>query len=278
MSAKDTWLDRAVELLPDVYEQFYEHVAGLHILIKRNPVTTWFRTGCLAVFKKRLFFVTAGHVLDEIEKAEIDFSLRITLLDSPTRPDNGIPLPMDMREYWHCKDPDIGLLPLTPHISKLVMANGSSKIWNFDRFDESTSAGNNCVDEPFHYLFGYPSSNVETRTRRTGSLISGDDRALLACLPVAQECRSDRQGPFWETQNAFFGRVSTARSEHWVVDDIKGMSGGFIIQVFKLRNQHLRGFPYAIQSSWLSNERVLKAYLLRPFLRRIIQGKTDEVE
>lgn len=216
------------------------------------------------------FFVTAGHILHDLEERlarqeeRLVCSRLVDFLGSGARNFDPVPFPLlDARRY-HTYEPHQGVDFALIHLSDLYRLNlASNGIQPIDN-------RNWVAEEPLfdlHFIVGLPK---ELQSRRIGNPRLGQ-QSFLSIRPtmILVDRLGDAPDPYRSASfegPQFFGRVQPSEE---ILESIDGMSGGPIIGV--KRNEDGSGTygVVAIQSSWVETTRVVHGHPFHPLGRMI---------
>ena len=207
-------------------------------------------SGTLFMIDRGVFFLTAGHILKDLEAARSSDDIEITsTVIADTFGPNLIcdfPIPFDLtaaRIFFiddNSEGLDLGVIALDPYYVRLLATNGVVAL-----------SEENWIHQPrlefdFYFMLGLPE---ELASKRVPD--SGDAQAAPVMLPVRRLAAPppDRR-PTQHPQ--FVGQLDQALQ----LQSVKGMSGGPIIG-FKYGAEGVRYWVVALQSSWDPQRRIV---------------------
>ncbi len=280
-SPGDWWKDRAVCAI--LANLFQKHIVGLHVFSTQNGKRKDFiYTGFLLDFNGYHLWVTAGHVIGELETLLADDRFAIHGAEWC----DGYPTPgaesirVEISDLHRCRIEkghiDVGLIWLRPNIVALLDANEgiqfvTPQIWT----------GNASSRPEGYFLVGVPDQFQETTVLGVApNEVRTATRFPIVCLPVERiaPCDKNLGDEFWGYEDAFYGRVVDSEVQGLgEIDSIEGMSGGPLLSIERGKEGSLRYRLYAIQSCWKRSERIIRGTpieFLDSELRRAF-GNTD---
>lgn len=260
--AGDWWKDpRTCAVLSRYWQQY---IVGLHVLSSQGgKLVSYVYTGFLLEVWAVHFWITAGHVVDELAKlAEDD---RIILrgaewADGYSNPD-AASIPVDIKALKSCpmRDGhiDIGVVDLPENTVSLLKANPAIKF-----FTPLVWLRNESANPVGYYVVGIPNEHQHTTTTALSKRSFTTDVAFpIVALPIeridppAGKCGEE----LWQYPDAFYGRLlSISLPDIGPVQNIKGMSGGPIISIEMTPTSQMKYRVFAIQSEWLPNSRIVR--------------------
>ena len=210
------------------------------------------------------FWITAGHVLEEIDAALSagqqleDWKLDDTFGWQATHSD---PIPFDFnsshRSHLYRDGMDYGVIALRRYYQNLLSANGVApvgeeqweKTWP-DEFEE-------------YAMLGFPSQLTREAAGQPGRAIKS-----VALLRVTEV--DDPPDEMRVATPRFYGKVHLLPGEP-TLDDIDGMSGAPII-AFKTDDKRLRYWLIAVQSGWHRPTQIIGACPIQDFVQGLAAG------
>lgn len=268
-----------------MFDDFCRHLVALQVVYflgeETKERTVQFYSGTLLCVENEIYFLTAGHVLEDLREicGSPEVILHsVALVDcfrSDAKYEEAIPFDFDPqdtallnRDEWGL---DFGIIPLRPHYVSLLAKNEvvaiSEQQWR------SVRAGS--LDG--YYLVGLPSEFTESTHEKTEggfettSTVS-PTMIRLERLPEAPEGSPETTFP------RFIGRIQDKGD----IKSIKGMSGGPIVGLERVAEGRARYWIVAIQSSWLESKEVtfgcpipvLAEMLKRAFINELVDEDT----
>jgi hypothetical protein len=221
-------------------------------------------TGFLLHHSDTLFWVTAGHVIDCINKILADSSYKVLAMRwcDGCEIRGAESVVVHNRDLWMFSTWKYGVDFAVAIITGLDAAN----ILNNDRvrvLTEEVWRKVHLAQPEGYYLVGYPQEWVEISTDLlSDGRVLGSLRANLACLPLR---RIEYPGPdptdeFWNDPEAFYGEIlAFTDGPGYQPGDISGMSGGPVISLERDPDSGIRYRLFGVQRSWKSEERLIRA-------------------
>jgi len=259
----DWWVSApGLECLVKTFER---HMLGLVILVPGSkpdcPKREVF-TGMLLDYHGLTFWLTAGHVIRELDKIRRAYAREQTTAVWYDRCDrreaSGIPTELTSMKWCALQSHgvDVGVAHLDSYYVELIRANEdrvflTPQVWQGP--EESKPDG--------YALVGFPAEHVSLRSmvpQGQGFTVNVD--CALACVPVRQIERkvADRSTNFWRDEHAFYGELVDMGDKQMPLGSVVGMSGGPIFSVSSEATD-LRYHLVAIQSAWLPSPRLIRA-------------------
>lgn len=195
-------------------------------------------SGFVVEHDSELYWVTAGHVIDDIravETAPNATGKSLCWLDGYENGQAGAIPAVDVtgRSFSGTEwDIDTGVIRLLSWEANLVRNNGRTLLFNSHAWKGLKKA------KPEGYLLlGFPEglSSIESRSLRNGQVMNVVKPAL-ACIPVRKIRRRPKSpesgNNFWNDREAFYGALTPYFGEESLtIGSVKGMSGGPLISV-----------------------------------------------
>lgn len=241
---------------------FSRHVKGLHVVTAREgKLQQYLFTGSLFYLRRTCFWMTAGHVLYELNKIVIDNIAfrRAQILDGyPKEGASAVTLPLtELKLLWCDEDGfDLGCIPMPPWFAQTLNANPYTTM-----LDPSVWKGRSEANAEAFYLVGMPTEWNDFREEPMPGKTYASVNAIVACVPIwlTPDRPEDKPGTFWGKKDAVYANVLECRHDDGrELGNLKGTSGGMIFGV-RRENGGLRYWLYGIQSSWLPKKRILRA-------------------
>jgi hypothetical protein len=238
-----------------------KHILSLRIsyLIKGVPQVLWV-SGFLILTKYFLGWMTAGHVLKEINKllqTEGVGGIKARWFDNSDNK-NAQSIPCDLADLiLHGIDTDgydFGVVPLPPYYANLILA-----IKENQPLTEAHWRSDDSFEPEGYYIVGIPQEFTEFKQLSNGPEIY-EYKSSGVCLsaPVIKEdaAKHSSEDEFWRHDNNFYGKVLPIHDDNGnELIDIKGMSGGPIFGVRSIDKDKIQYRIIAIQSNWLSQSK-----------------------
>ncbi|MFV2044608.1 MAG: hypothetical protein ACC700_15410 [Anaerolineales bacterium] len=253
---------RTSHILSSLFER---HVLGLFVGgFQAGEYQHNFYTGFLLRHGNYLLWLTAGHVVDELNKIlnSRDFEVtKMTWLDRyEGQGDEGVIVHNRnlLSKSWMPHGLDLGVIVVSELDAGNLLANKNIRL-----VEESIWHNLSSASPEGYYLVGYPKAwNELTDGPQKEGKILRSFKADLACLPIQPiEPPSETSGnDFWSHPDAFFGRILPyVDFPEFDVDSLAGMSGGPILSIERTSEGQIAYRLVGIQSSWLWSEGVIRA-------------------
>jgi hypothetical protein len=229
-------------------------------------------TGFVVSVRNVWFLVTAGHILIDREKrlAELRRPIRTHLIDGLASKTNTTPIPFDLAsaQKWVFDDAglDFAVILLSPLYVAQLFAGGVIPI--------SEDGWRHTPETPAHrYVVGFPT--ILKRTQKHLGLHETGVESItnLISLPLYHVSEIPEQ-LVQNSSNRIYGHipcgvVKQLDGSETVVDDIDGLSGGPIVDLYRAPDNKMVYSVVGIQNSWLGPKRVVAGTRLRPILEAI---------
>ena len=260
---QDWWQN--IQTAEALTNQFKKHIVGLLIDGSINDKSQHFLyTGVLLEYEERMLWLTAGHVIDNIQKvlnhSEFKISIMRWLDDYDVPGAKSIPINysnLDMLS-WTSKGIDFGVINISPLEKQCLLANNdtipiNSEIWK--NLKHASPEG--------YYIVGYPRIwNNYNEQRLEGNKILKSIWTNIACIPILpilapSDTKSD---PFWKNDNGFYGQIlNYPDMQEFQVEDIAGMSGGPVFSIERTPSSQLAYRLAGIQVAWKPSSGIIRA-------------------
>ncbi len=255
-------------------EWFSRHLLPLFVVIRGNNQTQHpLYTGLLLYYERLLFWITAGHVIEEMRQIVRNPQIEVLQARWLDRYQIGgaanIPVSIGtvpMFSYYS-QDIDFGACLVTELNARLLLTNNNVQIMN-----EEIWRGVGTENSDGYYLLGYPEEYCQIESAETGdSSVFRSLHARCACLPVRKIAYRghDPFNHFWDDPEAIYGEVLPFLDSNEQPQSVSGMSGG---PLFSIERDPNRGIVYrlcGIQRSWDSNERLIRVEPIHRIVRLI---------
>ena len=264
------------EMIQDAFRNYSQYLVGLALLVEpedeKPSAECYFYSGFVMQFGREWYWVTAGHIMEQIEPhLSGGVAKRFRLIDNyGFGADRSNAVPFDYEGSWryHIYDKrsglDFGAVEIAPFYRRTLQSNAVAVVkmadwrrlnpWKFPRFvltglaDDSTTKSKTFKKD--HYVVhGKPTPN----------LILADQ------IPMPKGSRLK------------YKRIAGQISEKWPEGSIVGMSGG---PIFGIRLDTPRSPIIAVQSSWLEGDRIALGCpitVFGPMLEKQIQKRRKAV-
>ena len=254
---------KAFDISGSVYEEacrFYGNhliaLAGLSQPLHSNgkpdgETNCFFYSGFVMVIRRRWYFVTAGHILENIESSIKKGKVKVSECRLVDYYGQGTyskePIPFDYNaayKYYYYSETeglDFGVLEINSNQQKLLKANKVKAVLKNNWEKRS------CLTFDRYFMLGLPSDCIQRGNtyNRDGYIIQGS--AVPNAIYIKEVKRPIKK---WiRPYKRFIGKIP---GKHKVtVGDIEGMSGGPIFGFAKEEpGQH---YIVAVQSTWIKN-------------------------
>lgn len=235
---------------------FCRHLIGLWVTYRHKgaasdePSRFSAFSGTLISIADQVHFLTAGHILRDLEAALASDSIeniRAVLADTfGLERISDHPIPFDLRSarFFYIDDDDdgldFGLMSLSPYYLRLLAKNGvialEEKHW---RKQEN-------LEFDAYAMLGFPEEFASKRVSQTSKTIASPTMFPITRLPAPP---TDRQPKRYAQ---FVGQLDSGLA----IQSVEGMSGGPIF-AFKESDQQTRYWIVALQSSWHPKRRIV---------------------
>ena len=243
---------------------FEKHIIALQVMYTINGKRRMcLFTGFLLFYQECHMWITAGHVLDELNKIidSDDYNVHTVAWADNYQNSEAGSIFIDYGRLHKCvlrdEGLDLGIVIFGPLDLKAILSNSENK-W----FESNIWKNNHLAKPDGFYLVGYP---VEMTAFEDMSEPNGpyDCRlnAYLVSNPVERIDPKEyphTQSDFWNRAGCFYGKVlPIAKNDNQNLQSIEGMSGGPILSLEHTTEGDIKYRLFAIQSSWLPNCRIL---------------------
>jgi hypothetical protein len=248
----ETEENRRTEML----EFFCRHLVGLSVTYRHKnaedaakPPRFSIGSGTLISIHGSICFLTAGHVLEELDKlrnhdqVEIESAALVDTLGWKRVSD--VPIPFDLKNaplfYIYNKEDglDFGVITLEPHHVGLLAKNGVIAL------TEERWAQQHTVQFDGFAMLGFPEEFTSQRVSASGDGMLSPVIFGIRRLGSAPEDRAPTRYP------QFVGQLDPELP----LKSVAGMSGGPIFG-FRYKDQELRYWVVALQSTWDRQRRI----------------------
>ena len=244
------------DLSTDVYKFFCRHLVGLSVAYRwkigeeRNLLPRFsISSGTLISIHEVICFLTAGHVLKELEELRASDQIEIvgsTLVDtSGLNCVSNIPIPFDLRNvqmFYRDNDElglDFGVIILDPYYVRLLAKNGRVAV------SEKNWINQEGIEFEEYAMLGYPQEFTSERLSTNGECNVAPTMIPVRRLAAAPKERRPTRYP------QFVAQLSPALK----LNSVKGMSGGPILGFCTKKDTQY--WIVALQSSWDPVKRII---------------------
>jgi hypothetical protein len=240
----------------DLVGFFCRHLVGLSVVYQhvdwddqQLPPRLAVCSGTLIYVSNALYFLTAGHVLRELDQlrhsdgVEIKSSALVDIFGNDCVDKNPIPLELQIAELIYTDDGnlghDFGIMRLSFHYANLLQKNGivalTAKNWSHQTE----------IDFDLFYMLGLPQELTSERATEAG---------WVNATPVLMRVTCDNT-PDQRNFNTKFPRFVGRLDANIPLNSLSGMSGG---PIFGFRDKpEPKYWIVAIQSSWIPSSRIV---------------------
>jgi len=224
----------------------YRHTTAEEALLPSRFATC---SGTLIFIEGALYFLTAGHVLEELKtlrdskQVEIENASLADVFGTKRVSDTPIPFDLKSAQLFFIDDEELGLdfgvIPLEPHHARLLAKNGMIAL------AEKNWTEQHKVKFDGYAMLGFPAERVSERISDSGRVIIRPTMFAVTQSPSAS------QEPVATKYPRFIGSVHPDLP----LKSLKGMSGGLILG---FREQpEFQYWVVALQSKWHPGTRVV---------------------
>src|SRR5262245_24323360 len=240
-------------------------------------------SGCVISVRGLWFFLTAGHVLQQIRNAPHvgRRTFGFALMDGfhlPNKKVDCVPIPFDIDQCYAIDEPggiDYGIFHIPKLIAKALANNGVVPV------SEDAVAGPNETFDCYG-LIGFPSQEFHTRVIDTNAERFGMAHFAFPMVPLVAS--NEIPDGLDTTTNPFVGQIVSLTAKYEdntpaYLKSIKGMSGGPIFG-FQLDQNGISSRLVAVQSSWFElSQRVVggRALSMVAVIAAHIDGKLKDL-
>jgi len=245
-----------------------QFLTGLLLVVERPEAKApehLLYSGFLVEYKKLFLWVSAGHVIREIDQIQKSSNIKFLKRHFLDQGDfsqslESVPVELDdLRRFWIYKDGiDIGALVLTEYYVNIFASTPNNAFITKECWESNGS-----LTEKNLYLVGFPKEKEQlTTSRQPGNKRMYSLRAetrVIPCSPVTERI-DGTVSDFWDKDACIYARLVPTADGHIDdhVNDIKFMSGGAIFSLEHLDNGDSLFSLRGIQGSWLANNRIIR--------------------
>ncbi len=249
---------------PDVIDRLQRHTMALCVVATRGPKFSHkFFSGSLLDHGGVLYWITAGHVVQELDRLRNDPDIVVRSArwhDFAGSETGAIPTALDgmPMKFVHPDQRDIGLVLLRQHEVDLIRADHRVVPLNTEncRYNEAL-----VHDWPF--LVGWPSEWTTGEPMSVGGKSGLTVGARSAIVPIVEQIdptTQDQSHSFWKHHDCFYGRIRLeAEAGHPSLTSIEGTSGGPIVAVERPPVGEGRTVILGVQCEWLRGQQIIRA-------------------
>lgn len=224
-------------------------------------------SGTLITLHNTVFFLTAGHILEDLEEArnstDVEFKSAVLADTFGHRRISNLPIPFDLKgaKFFHVNDEeeglDFGVIALSPYYVRLLAANGAVAL------EEVNWARQDRVTFDFYAMLGFPEEFVSETVNDAGEGFVYPTMFRVHRLEPPPEDTPVTRHP------RFVGRID----QELPLNSVKGMSGGPIFG-FTI-GEDIRYWVVALQSTWRPTSRIVYGCSL-PVLASLMSRWADQ--
>lgn len=249
-----------VELL---FKEFKQYILGLLLSVSSSRSQYEFFTGFLFWHRDHLFWMTAGHVIDNIEKILSDKKGEIIMRWFDFYPnENAGSIPLNLRSLrlksWSTNNLDAGVIEIGFLEGVNLLRNNSIRPMDVQicmNVDNAQPEG--------YYLIGFPRAyNHYSERPQSNRKILKSLGADYACVPVEKIKipENDPNQDFFENPDAFYGHLLDKQlAPNNYIDNINYMSGSPLFSIERTQEERFLYRLFGIQSKWLPMTRRIYA-------------------
>lgn len=266
------WTDRNILLLPSDWWQresaslvlsdlFAQSILSLFLSVKiGDQYKQYLYTGFPLLYQSQLIWVTAGHVVKNIEEVlASDHKINLIKWADSCNISGAETVPVTRKNlnFYNVSKFDIGFALVDGLDALAIQHNDRSKILN-ERMWRSLHTS----DPEGYFLVGYPQEFgeiIETPVSYQRSDFSF--KIDLACLPAERiDYRPESQvSDFWNDPNAFYAKILPYSDvDGNQPESVVGMSGAPLLAVERDLQGRIRYQLIGVQSSWKKDERLIR--------------------
>lgn len=237
----------------DAIAFFCRHLVGLCVTYERDgddSIEFAAYSGTLILVEDNVFFLTAGHILKDLDEVRKRTDIKITsavLADTfGHKRISNLPIPFDLNSAHliHIDDDneglDFGVIPLSPYYVRLLAKNGVISL------QEENWVHQQNVRFDAHAMLGFPEEFSSKQVNDAGEAIVSPTMFRVHRQDALPE---DSRKTSYER---FVGKIDRDNP----IQSVKGMSGGPIFG-FKIDGDDIRYWVVALQSSWNPSTRIV---------------------
>ncbi|MEQ9206263.1 MAG: hypothetical protein RLN78_02730 [Phycisphaerales bacterium] len=254
---------------------FSKHSCFLHVAFRQNKETKHeVYSGFLVFHNDELFWITAGHVVKEIEMMHEDASVEVcamSFIDDHPEGAGCISIHFDriIYDYLDTDQYDIGAMLLRPFYREPLLANANSL-----PLESLVWSGLKNANPEGYLVVGSPRSWVkirESEIKSNSCNVRVSVPAVCASVEKIEDIGKQHESDsFWGYgDDAFYGTVLDIYDESGNdLEDIRGMSGGPVYSIERIDGK-IKYYLFAVQSCWLDKSRTIRAtpiWIIQPLM------------
>jgi hypothetical protein len=253
---------------------FIKHTVPLYFsVVSDGKRQDYCFSGLLMNYCDRLFWCSAGHVIENINQVLNTKNLTITKLlwlDRYEVPDADALIVHNrklMCNYFYNDEFDFGIIEITG-LDKAHLENNNKISPVTDLIWKNISK---VIPDGF-YIVGYPEvwkSTTLTSLPKNKTLVSL--KANLACIPISRlsniQLMDYSINPIFKDD--FYGKLSTSFESGLFPLELKGMSGGPVLSIERTVDGKLIYRLFGILCSWFQEKRIIRATPIEKIINQI---------
>jgi|GEM_PF-3352913 len=257
----DWWTTpNAINMLTPLWAK---HVVGLRaVYVTERKAHGAFFTGFIFQYKNMHVWLSAGHVVEEMDKIVAlprDRVFGLGWIDGVNTTDaQTIPMSFDTlpRARINRDGLDLGVVWLRENTVGFLLSRPDENVF----LNPTVWGGVDDVNPDGFHLAGAPTTLVELNpVGRDATHHEFQLNAALVTLPVERIPREPKEPlSFWSHPHAFYGRLVNSDLFQSQVPSIKGMSGGPVFALSRV-DAGIRYHLVGIQSAWLPQNKTIRA-------------------
>lgn len=249
-----------VELL---FAQFKQYLLGLLLSVSTGRSQYEFFTGFLFWHRDRLFWITAGHVIDKIDNLLTDEKTKIILRWFDFYPnEHAGSIPLNFRSLrmksWNTNNLDAGVIEIGYLEGLNLLHNNSIR-----PMDVQICINVENAKPEGYYLIGFPRSyNHYSERPQPNNKTLKSLGADYACIPVEKNNipENDPNQDFFKNPCAFYGHLLDKQlAPNNYIENINYMSGSPIFSIERTQKNKFLYRLFGVQSKWLPISRRISA-------------------
>ena len=277
----DWW--RKPGVIEFLFREFRQFVIGLLISYSSNDVSTYrFYTGFLLENKEHLFWMTAGHIIDQIDQI-LQAGNKISSMrwfdGYPKEGAETIPINFHSlrKKSWISLGIDAGVIDISllekENILKNNLVNPMNKqIW--DQVEQAKPEG--------YFVVGFPRifNNYNERPAQKNKVLKSI-RADYACIPLDKLAFpvNDPNTEFFDKPDAFYGQLIDQQLDPVdFVHSIQYMSGSPIFSIERTQEVNILYRLVGIQKKWLPESRRICAEPIGRIIQELNSWLEEEIK
>jgi len=234
-----------------------KHMLGLHVVSRQaGKPFNYLYTGFLLRVEPLHYWITAGHVVDEIARLDVRSARWADGYGFGVADSIPVDFPSLPKFSFDREGIDVGIVKLPENTADLLKANPGIAF-----LDRRGWYGNDNANPFGYYLVGVPDEHHHRVIDGPNhGMMYADIKYPIATLPVERLDPETETDEFFASKEAFYGRLLEVELPGLgKVVSICGMSGGPILSLENASEGHFKYRLFAIQSAWRKESRILRA-------------------